>query len=222
MSTDSFQTFVSEELPKRISTNDISTDVGAGLIPVSTGIGLSTTFKSASDIGFGSSAEIKIINVKDVPLVSYVATLPVGIKVENIIKPILVNLAGGSIVEVSDYTETDDTITLNSSDFTEIVEIANTITFKYVIIEDVVKHEVVNIINQTVPANGIVVLDKPVHNNQFFNNPILHLSDGSIVDLFDIATNIDNNHIIDINNVDLDIDDLTVTGLSISYLTKKN
>ncbi len=45
MSTDSFQKFVSEELPKRINTEQDSATLEANKVPVSTGQGLQVIFK---------------------------------------------------------------------------------------------------------------------------------------------------------------------------------
>lgn len=53
-----FETFVNTELPKRIATNDAPTSPVAGEIPVATGVGLMTEFKTASEAGLASSGDL--------------------------------------------------------------------------------------------------------------------------------------------------------------------
>lgn len=221
MSQDVFQGFVNTELPKRISTNDTPTEVTEGLIPVSTGIGLGTTFKKVEDLGFGRPLEVRLISVKNVPVEGYKAELPTNIDPTNIIKPIMVNLEHGLTVEVIEFSVAGNQIVLDPQDFVEIEESINTVTFKYVIIEDVKQFEIVNLYNVQVPQNLLVPLEEPVYNKMFFNNAILHLEDGSVVDITEIKTLVDDPKMIDLSGIDLNSIDQAVIGLSLSYLTTK-
>lgn len=57
MSDNAFQSYVNEELPKRLNTAQESTELTEGKIPVSTGVGLEVQFVPASQIeGIGDSA----------------------------------------------------------------------------------------------------------------------------------------------------------------------
>lgn len=221
MSEDVFKDFVNTELPKRISTNDESTEVAEGLIPVSTGIGLGTTFKKVEDLGFGRPLEVRLISVKNVLVEDYKVELPTNIDPANIIKPIMVNLEHGLTVEIIEFTVEGNQIVLDPQDFVEIEESINTVTFKYAVIEDIKQFEVVNLYNVQVPQDLLVPLVEPVYNKLFFNNAILHLEDGSVVDITEVKTLVDDPKVIDLRDVNLDSLDQAVIGLSLSYLTAK-
>lgn len=54
-----FEVFVNAELPKRISTEDNPLTIPANKVPVTTGVGLSTTFL---DYNSGGGGEIGVID----------------------------------------------------------------------------------------------------------------------------------------------------------------
>lgn len=219
MSSNAFQEFVNEELPKRISTEDLSTAVAENLIPVSTGVGLGVTFKSINDLGLDVSSGISIITVKDLPVNSYQVEMPTGYQVKNIIKPIMVNVGNDTFVEVLDFSEVDNKIILDPNDFEDLELTVTTVSFKYAVVKDEQKLSTVNLFIQDIPSDGLIELDKPIYNGLILSNIIIHLEDNSIVDLFESTELMVDRNILDFSEVFNELTHLNIVGISLSYIT---
>lgn len=126
-----FTEYVNEELPKRVYTEDDSTEVQPSLIPVSTGIGLGVTFKSLQDIGLGGSGDTNILSFKNHPVEDFKINLPHHIELARIIQPLVVTLESGAIVEVVGISVTDKIIHLDEADYVEIGEMPTSVSFDY-------------------------------------------------------------------------------------------
>lgn len=221
MSIQTFQNFVNEELPKRISTNDESTEVKEGLIPVSTGVGLTTTFKSPEELNL-TGDNVSEINVKyfnELPINDYKVNIGSDIDVDSIVKPVVINLTNGLIVEIVDFEVIGSELVLNPIDFEEIGEDPISVNFIYVDVKADSQYAVINLSEAPI-VNGMVTLNRAVYDNLIFNNVLIHLMDGSVLET-NIPTITAGGSIVDLTElIENELSGYNVISLSMSYLTK--
>jgi len=141
MATTPFQDFVNLELPKRIGTNADPTVVQEGLIPVTTGVGLLTTFTDIDTIlqqsinGIGASS---LYTAKNLPVRTdgtvVLPNTPLG---DFVFNRAIVHLNSGAVIEFVNIVQTlegaNTIATLPSTDFNKYKSQIESVSLSYLI-----------------------------------------------------------------------------------------
>lgn len=124
-----FETFVNTELPKRISTEANPLEVGPGLIPVTTGIGLGVEFVSASAF----APKVGLITASDLVVAEDgTAILPSTPYGGTVYDMALVKLDDDSYLELTGIVVEGNLIQLEPADYELLKDRLVSVTVSYI------------------------------------------------------------------------------------------